>query len=481
MTMKTYQLMLSAAAVSIWAAACGGGQKTGSGLAKGADVPPPPPSHGGGEATPGKEAPKREISKDARADYDGAVASFMNNDKGGSWSEGACRASADKFSSVVSSHPDLVEAQYMVGLSLQRCNLMSDAEAAYQKVLHMNAPAARTGQALSNLGEIYYMAGKLDGARKYWDSAVAANGKLVAARNNIASMELDQMRKLPGCHCDKDPAWKKLEEDARFNLSNVLGVDSDNVKAYTLYGLVYMEGWEKNKNRLDLAKLLLDEADKRNPKFAPLKNAQGLLFMHKNSLSLALQDFQAAAEMDPKFAEARMNVGLTTLGFRKYDTAKDEFTQVIALQPKNYDAYIGLGIAMRGLNDFDGAEAQYKKALQIDPKRGEAYFNLGVLYQGFRANKQTDLRASQQSYRTARDYFKQFLDKDAAPDDKNDAKNNIADCEKVIAQLDDFIKNQASQPPPPATPPAAPAGTPAAPPAGAPPAAGAAPAAAPGK
>ena len=82
------------------------------------------------------------------------------------------------------------------------------------------------------------------------------------------------------------PEWKKLEEDARFNLSNVLGVDTDNVKAYTLYGLVYMEGYQKNKNRLDLAKTLLDEAKKRNEKYAPLQNAYGLYYMHRNALSL---------------------------------------------------------------------------------------------------------------------------------------------------------------------------------------------------
>ena len=39
-----------------------------------------------------------------------------------------------------------------------------------------------------------------------------------------------------------------------------------------------------NKNRLDLAKTLLDEAKKRNEKYAPLQNAYGLYYMHKGSL-----------------------------------------------------------------------------------------------------------------------------------------------------------------------------------------------------
>src|SRR5678815_2581258 len=219
-------------------------------------------------------------------------------------------------------------------------------------------------------------------------------------------MELEQMRKLTAWSAE----WKKNEEDARFNLSNVLGVDSENVKAYTLYGLVYMEGWQKNKNRLDLAKLLLDEAKKRNEKFAPLQNAYGLYYMHRNALSEALTHFQAAVELDGKFAEARMNVGLTTLGFRKYDVAKEQFSKVLDLSPKNYDAMIGLGIALRGLKQFEDAEAQYKKAQQLDSKHPEAYYNLAVLLKDFRATKQ-DPKESIATYRQAQSYFKQFIEK----------------------------------------------------------------------
>src|SRR5262249_1781462 len=241
----------------------------------------------------------------------------------------------------------------------------------------------------SNLGEIYYRAGKIPGAKQYWESANKANGKLIGARIGIASLELDEMRKLPGCQCDKDPAWKKLDEDARLNLSQALGVDSDHVKAYTLFGLIYMEGYQKNKNRLDLARTLLDEGKKRNEKYADLQNAYGLLYMHRNSLNEALTHFMAAVASNPKFVEARVNVGLTTLGFRKYDTAKEQFAAAIELDPKRYDAIIGLGIALRGLKDLPGAEEQYNKAKGLDPRRGEAFYNLGVLYKDFLANKQT--------------------------------------------------------------------------------------------
>jgi tetratricopeptide (TPR) repeat protein len=429
---------------SLLVVACGGGAKTGGGVGAGVK-PPPPPSDMKPDAP---NTPKREISADEKKDFESAVASFQQTDKANGWNESACRGSADRFVAVVREHPKMVEAQFMVGLSFHRCNLLGDAAKAYQAAIGMKS---NHGQSLSNLGEIYFREGKTADAKQYWDSAIKANGKLIAARNNVASLELEQMRKL----VPQSPEWKKLEEDARFNLSNVLGVDSENVKAYTLYGLVYMEGFQKNKNRLDLAKLLLDEANKRDPKYPPLQNAYGLYYMHRNALSEALQHFQLAVQADPKFTEARMNVGLTTLGFRNYPTAKEQFTEVIKLQPKNYDAYIGLGVALRGLKDFDGAEAQYTAAAKVEPKRGDAFYNLAVLYKDFKATKQ-EPAASIPTYNKAKDYFRQFIDKGGAADEIKEAKEQVALIDKTVAQTIKFIDSMKNAPPPPA--PAAPAG-----------------------
>jgi tetratricopeptide (TPR) repeat protein len=421
--------------------ACGGAPRTG---VKGGDVPPPPKITKSENEVPGKAEPKREVTKDTRRDYEGAGQFFATTDKAHGWNDATCRQSADRFTQVARAHSDLVEAQFMVGLSYHRCGMVEDAERAYQQAIRMKS---NHGASLSNLGELYYRAGKIDQARQYWDSAIKANGKLIAARINVASLELEQMRRINN---PKDATWKKLEEDARFNLSNVLGVDSDNVAAYTVYGLVYMEGWQANKNRLDLARTLLDEAKSRNEHYAPLQNAYGLLYMHRASLNQALQAFTAAVEADPKFVEARINVGMVTLGFRKYDVAKDMLTRAIELSPKNYDAYIGLGIALRGLKDLDGAEAQYKKAKDLDPRRGDAYYNLGVLYKDFRASKNSDLAASIATYRQAKDYFQQFMTMQGEQADKTEAKEQIALIDKTITQIQNFMKAQANQPPAPA-------------------------------
>ena len=460
--MRTLQIILLGTLV-----ACGGGAKS-SGLGKGGGVPPPV-NVGGNTATDAtagtaadvKNQPKVEFSKDAKKDYEAALESFKANDKSG-WSEGACRSSADRFAAVAREHK-IVDAQFMAGLSYHRCNLVGEAEKAYQEATRMPGDGLKKAMAQSNLGEIYYKAGKIDGAKQYWDAALKANGKLVAARINVASMLLDQMRKVG----DKDPKWKTMEEDARIHLSNALGVDSESVYAYTMYGLIYMEGWKKNKNRLDLAKLLLDEGKKRNEKFAPLQNAYGLYYLNRNALSEALQNFQAAVELDPKFVEARMNVGLITLGFRKYDVAKEQFTKVLELQPKNYDAMIGLGAAQRGLKDLDGAEAMYKKAKDLDSRRGEAFYNLGVLYKDFRATKQ-EAQQSIATYKTAKGYFQDFLSKQGTPEDQAEAKEQVALIDKTVTQTEKFLKAMASQPQQPPTPAPTPGPAPGPAPGGAP-------------
>lgn len=421
--------LLSVALIVAPSLGCGGSSKrSGTGIA-------PAPTAEEGFAPGGSAKPKRDISQDARQEYTEAADFFKQRESSG-WSEDDCESAAKKFANVASDHPKLIEARYMAGLAYQRCNMRDKAEEQYRTVLEANASHA---PALSNLGEMAFEAKQVDVARDYWEKAVKADTKIVAARNNLAWLLLDQMRKT------KDrSAWNKLEEQARNHLSAALAVNSELVKTYVLYGLVYLEGSERNRNRLDLAKLLLDEGAKRDDKFAPLYNARGLLQMKRNNQGEALANFEKAVALDDDFIEARLNVGNITLGFRKYDVAEQQFSKVLELHPDTYDAQVGLGIAQRGLGKLEDAEASYQKAMKLDANKGAAYFNLGVLYKDFRANAASDLNESMKAYETARDYFKTYMGKPDADDElKKEAKDNIADCDKIIKQLDEVIKAMA--------------------------------------
>lgn len=411
------------------ASACGGatGKKEMSKMA--ADAPPPP-SGGGGKID-------RKVSADAKNDFAQAVAFYKEQGKGG-WNKGSCQAAAAKFEQVASAHNKMVEAIFNAGLSYQNCGMMKDAENKYQEALRIHAGH---GPSLSNLGQIYFLGGNEARAKQYWEKAVASDKKVVGARNNLAWIMIRQVR-------EKRARLADVEEQALTHLRSALAVENDNIEAYVLLSLLYMEGAEKNKARLTLAKLLLDEAKKRNDKYAPLHNAYGLLELRRENVAQALEEFRQAVQLKPDFIEARMNVGNIVLGFRKYDEAAEQFGAVLKMKPKYYDAVLGLGVAQRGLKQLDEAEKSYQKAIQLDSGRAEAHFNLGVLYKDFRANSTENLKAAQEAYRTAIRHFNQARSRgNADPDMTAEARENISDCEKNIKSLDEAQRFQQQAPP----------------------------------
>ncbi len=439
-TMKR-SLVAATLGAALAAAGCGGGQKTSkAGMNRiAADAPPPPT----GESKP----IVRDVSREAQKDFAEAVAYYQEQGKSG-WSRDSCNAAAKKFESVASAHNKLIEARFNAGLSYQNCGAMKDAEAQYQAALKINQGH---GPSLANLGKIYFAGGNEGRARQYWEQALAADRKTSAAHANLAWLIIRDVRA-------GKTQLRDVEKQALTHLQSALAVENDNIEAYVLLALLYMEGSDKNKSRLTISKLVLDKGKEINDKFAPLQNAYGLLSLKQDQVAEALGHFQQAVQLDANLTEARMNVGNVVLGFRKYDQAAAEFEAVLKLQPKSYDAMLGLGIAKRGLRDLDGAESAYKKAGEIDGMRPDAFYNLGVLYKDFRANKTSDLKGAQGMYEQAIRYFRQAMAKPRVSAElQKDARENVEDCEKNIKSLDEAIRNQANQPKAPAAP-AAPAG-----------------------
>ena len=299
------------ALVCLAMAACGGSSASSKGemnrQAKAA--PPPPPVR--------EQKIDRDVSGEARKDFGRAVALYQEKAKAG-WTRDACLSSAHRFEQVAGAHSKMVEARYNAGLSYQNCGLLKDAEAQYRAALEIQGNHAPS---LSNLGQIYFQGGNEARAKEYWEKAVQADQKVAAARNNLAWLMIRQVR-------EHKASLREMEEKILNNLRSVLAVENDNVEAYVLLSLLYMEGSEKNKSRLTLAKLLLDKAKEFNDKFAPLYNARGLLELRNDNVAQALEEFKKAVALDGSFVEARMNVGNVVLGFRKYEEAGHEFSEV---------------------------------------------------------------------------------------------------------------------------------------------------------
>lgn len=456
MTKTTIGLSIALAAL----AGCGGSSPTTkkemTAMAKSA---PPPP-----DVKPGGQVVARKVSREAKQDFADAVKFWSEQAKDG-WTTSECAAAAGKFLDVASEHDKMIEAYFNAGVSYQMCGDMKQAEEQYRKALKVNPSH---GASLANLGEIYHRGGNTTVAMEYYQNAIKADASIASARNNLAWLLYEKLRKSPGD--------KAIETEALGHLQRVLAVDNDNVVAYTIMALIYMEGSDKNKNRLDVAKLLLETGAKKDDRYAPLYNAQGLLALRRaNNVAGALENFRKAVDLDAKFIEARMNLAQIVLSFRKYDEAAALFQQVLALSPATdvkYEATVGLGVALRGMGsvlrsrgDIAGSDAKinealekYNEAAKIDGKRGDAYFNIGLLYKDYRTNGEP--AQNMKAYQEAKKYFQDFLAKNDGEKDKiAEAKDHIEDCDKYVKILQQVIDAQKeAPPPPPAAPTPAPAG-----------------------
>src|SRR5438445_13456558 len=105
------------------------------------------------------------------------------------------------------------------------------------------------------MGELAWKKGDKQKAQDMWEKAKSndAHQQVTAARINLAWIAYQQMRQTT------DPGQRqKLEDDALHNLQGALAIDNDNVVAYTVMALIFMEGAVSNRNRLDVAQLPID-------------------------------------------------------------------------------------------------------------------------------------------------------------------------------------------------------------------------------
>jgi tetratricopeptide (TPR) repeat protein len=437
--MQTRSFMAPALALVLGIGACGGaagpkGSTPSSGARAGAG-----PQEQTVPATGSDPISQAPVAAEAPRDkaWDAAVAFFSEQERAG-WTSDRCQAAADRF--VKAGQGKRPEAYSNAAVALLKCGKGSDAERHFRMALKLNPKHAPS---LGGLGEIALRDGKTQDAQQLFRQAVEndVNLEVTAARVNLAWMQYQQMRQTSVAG-----TRQQLETEALGNLQRTLAIDNDNVAAYTIMALVYMEGADRNRNRLDVAELLLTEGKKRSDRYAPLWNAFGILKMRRGNVAKALEDFRQAVQLDPKLTEARMNVGQIVLSSRNYTEAEAQFREVLKLAKNSYEALIGLGVAHRGQatvlraqgksaefeQRINEAEAMYNRAIAIDRNRPDAYYNLGLLYKDYRTNSEDQARNIAQ-YRRARQYFQEYLARAERNDEKrSEAQGHVQDCDKYV-------------------------------------------------
>ncbi|PID38470.1 MAG: hypothetical protein CSA65_07040 [Proteobacteria bacterium] len=316
--------------------------------------------------------PKRKIAADAKAEFKKLVKRYLDAAKGGKHlPKAVCDDLASAFGDLYAQAPKLIEAKFNQGAALMQCGQIKKAEAVFRELLQKHP---RHGAALSNLGMIAYNRGQTSTAIDFFQKAAAA--KASGGYANLAMLDRD----------------KALNGDTRAlreavdNIHRALAVDSSNIGAYEMLATVIYDH-AKSRSQLDIARLIIVQALKLDPKHAPLYNLQGLVLLKMNEVTRALKQFRQAVAIDPSLIESHMNIGAITLSFRDYGNAERAFKTVLssekATQKMKIDATVGLGVAYRGQRKFKAALAEYEKAQQLAPGNQGIAYNIGILIQDY--------------------------------------------------------------------------------------------------
>lgn len=325
------------------------------------------------------------------------------------WSSQACSDTRDIFEKALKAQGGkFVEAEYMIGLTYERCGDRSKAKSIYEKVIAAHPRMCSPRVALGLIKE--EEEGDAKGALEFYQEAIRQNANCPSAYVNIAR------------HQAKGNADSVYE--AVLNLRRALAFRSDYLPAFNELALIHFERGKSRDKRseLDLAEIVLRQAQLIDESYAPIYNTWGLVKLERGDLLAALQFFEQARKLDPNIYEAQMNFGQITLSFRGYRDARDAFTQAVKLQPESYDAVVGLGAALRGLEQFDDAEKQYKKAIELDGDRPDAYFNMAILLHEYLSAHADSQEKTVERLKEADRWYDTFVEK---------AKNNRAYAENI--------------------------------------------------
>jgi Tfp pilus assembly protein PilF len=490
---KSNRLTISGATLALALAGCAttGGTKT-------AKEPLPDEEGKGGAAVTERETistkqaeqiipkeKKRNISADARADFEKAMKRYQEARKEDGLSRSECSSVSDAFKRVADDNPGLVEARFNQGAVLYECGRDDEAARIWDGLKY--------GPAITNLGYIAWKNNEAGRAESLFKRAIDEDPlHSVEARNNMAQIQRDKARK-----ASSSEEKRNYVAQAVSNLRTVLALDSNNLQAFSTLAFIYYD-----MNMLEMAKLVGNQAIKKaeeiatgkfeeekveeandkaagkagkgakgkkekaekkgddeeaaKPKeigreagtgvtgdmkkqLAVVHNTLGLVELKKKNISPAIKQFKEAVGLNPNFAEARLNLAALSLNNRDYNTAEENFRAVIKLQPKNFEASIGLGVALRGNKKIDEAEAQYNAAKGLDPSQGGSYFNLGLLYQEYKDGQKPSLQKAQ-------DYYRQFLGHASGGTSdslKKEAEKRIKDIDEIYVALEEAAKMQA--------------------------------------
>jgi tetratricopeptide (TPR) repeat protein len=396
---------------------------------------------GGSDKGTGPSAPTAEMTGDAKAKYEAALAAFNGHDKANDWNEATCNDTAKLFDAAAAAQTGgkLPPATYNAGKALQRCGLDGPAKAKFEQI-YKDDPKNHFARA--ELALYKYKADSNEDAAIQELQQVVLDAQF---QNVPALVDLAAIQMLRDSANASSNDCKDDFDCAKRNLQRALAIDDAYMPAFNQLALFYFQvakkragsvrlsakgargrsiathaamGKRADVQQLELAALVVSQGIRKNAGYAPIYNTAGLIQNELGQINGAVQSFKTAAKLDPKFFEAQMNYAFVNLSFRGFEEAQGAFKRALEMRPNDYDGHLGLALAMRGLindSNYDqqvaAVQAELDQCKKLAPDRPDTYYNEGILTMEYKAKAGGDKSKTIAALEASKGIFQQFIEK----------------------------------------------------------------------
>ena len=168
-------------------------------------------------------------------------------------------------------------------------------------------------------------------------------------------------------------------EDALTALQTAIRISDQHAGAFSNLGNVLQD-----LHRFEDAVTALDRAIALNPGNPDALSNRGVALAALGRFAEAIDSYTQALALDPGAADIYSNRGLAHKALRNNQEALTDFETAIGLNPGFAEAYSNRGNALQDLKAFDLALASYDQAIALRPDYADAHCNRGNTLQGLR-------------------------------------------------------------------------------------------------
>ncbi|MGD0110478.1 MAG: tetratricopeptide repeat protein [Armatimonadota bacterium] len=247
-----------------------------------------------------------------------------------------------------------------------------------------------------DLGDVYYMLGDFEQAKRQYDAALVAGGDQAYCHLWLGwtKQQLgDRQGALAEFHlaCDLAPEWHEAYYAAGQSSCALGSYDQARdllVRALSLYPSEDEEGRSAGTCELGNAYRglgdfhravgLYKEALLLDPTHPVARFNLGLACSEMGEFEAALAAFDVAAQLDPGDADVQVERGRACLELDRHDQALEAYRAALEIQPGNAEAYSGLGLTYYALGIYDTSAEHYRSAVESEPRDPWPRYNLAL-------------------------------------------------------------------------------------------------------